>query len=224
MKTTQYSGMEPGIILPHLPSNIGGDAFAVEIPSLPYGAHPIIDERNNDCVGFVQESTSKVWRIFGLSGELLRIEEAPLEAPTIDPYDLILVAPAALKFVRAGFAPMVRIATGQASDFATAKITSDVLSMLRSRVRGLSVQRLQFTNKTANHMANPGRFVPVHILHLAIKYGRRLPDPQQIPGVFRYEIRMTRFVKRGDGYTRVQKTLEIVVREADWTILHFMYY
>lgn len=49
-------------------------------------------------------------------------------------------------------------------------------------------------------------------------------DPQKIPGAFRYEIRMTRFVRRGDGYARVPKTLEVVVREADWTILHFMYY
>lgn len=184
MNTTPHSGMEPGIILPHLPPNIGGDAFAVEIPSLPYGARPIIDERNNDCVGYVQESTSKVWRIFGLSGELLRIEEAPLEPPTIDPYGLILVAPAALKFARAGLAPMVRIASGQPSDFAAARITSVVLSMLRSRVRGLPVQRLQFTDKTANQLANPGRFVPVHILHLAIKYGPERPTRRISPAYF----------------------------------------
>ncbi|WP_175719773.1 hypothetical protein [Burkholderia anthina] len=76
----------------------------------------------------------------------------------------------------------------------------------------------------AEHMANPGRFVPVHILHLALKYGRRMPDPQSVAGVFRYEIQMSRFVKRGATFIRERKTLEIVVRESDWTILHFMYY
>ena len=73
-------------------------------------------------------------------------------------------------------------------------------------------------------MANPGRFVPIHILHLAIKYGKRMPDPQKMAGVFRYEIQMSRFVKRGATFVREQKTLEVVVRESDWTILHFMYY
>ncbi len=61
-------------------------------------------------------------------------------------------------------------------------------------------------------------------LHHFTGRDRRAPDPQKIPGIFRYEIRMTRFVRRGDGCARVPKTLEVVVREADWTILHFMYY
>ena len=73
-------------------------------------------------------------------------------------------------------------------------------------------------------MANPGRFVPIHTLHLAIRHGKRTPDPQKIAGVFRYEVAMTRFVKRGTIYIRESKTLEVVVRESDWTILHFMYF
>ena len=73
-------------------------------------------------------------------------------------------------------------------------------------------------------MANPGRMVPVHILHLAIKFGRRGPDPQKVAGVFRYEVPMIRLVKRGSVYVRETKTLEVVVRESDWTILHFMYF
>lgn len=51
-----------------------------------------------------------------------------------------------------------------------------------------------------------------------------MPDPQKVAGVFRYEIRMSRFVKRGTTFVREQKTLEVVVRESDWTILHFMYF
>jgi hypothetical protein len=73
-------------------------------------------------------------------------------------------------------------------------------------------------------MENPGRFVPVHIIHPTIKHGKRMPDPQKVAGVFRYEIPMSRFIKRGAGYVKEQKTLEGVVRESDWTILHFMYF
>jgi hypothetical protein len=51
-----------------------------------------------------------------------------------------------------------------------------------------------------------------------------MPDPRKVAGAFRYEIPMTRFVKRGTVFVRETKTLEIVVRESDWTILHFMYF
>ncbi len=73
-------------------------------------------------------------------------------------------------------------------------------------------------------MANSGRFVPIHILHLTIKYGKRMPDPQKVAGVFRYEIKIRRLVKRGSIHRMEEKTLEVVVRESDWTVLHFMYF
>ena len=60
-----------------------------------------------------------------------------------------------------------------------------------------------------------GRHVPVHIPHLALEYGRRAPDPQRVQGAFLYTIKM---LKNGMEYA-----LEIVVREKDWTILHFLF-
>lgn len=224
MNTALYSGLEPGRSLGHLPSNIGTPAFAADIPFIPHNARPIIDDRNGECVGFMQEGAPKVWRILDLSGSPIGIAESPLEEASIAPYDLVLLAPATLKLIRAGFPPLARLATGHFTGSVSARIASHMAPILRARLRGLSAQRLQFTETTARHMSNPGRSVPVHILHLAIKYGRRVPDPQKIPGVFRYEIRITRFVRRGDTYVRAPKTLEVVVRESDWTILHFMYY
>lgn len=224
MNTLTYSGTEAGKSLSVSPLRITDTAFAVAVPSLPHGARPIIDDQSGACVGFIHEGAKNVWHIFDVSGHCVGIEESPLETPLIDPYDLILIGPAVVKFMRAGFSVVARLATGRAAVSATSKITSRILPLLRSRLQGLSVKRLQFTETTAKHMANPGRFVPVHILHLAIKYGKRIPDPQKVAGVFRYEIRMSRFVKRGRTFVREQKTLEVVVRESDWTILHFMYY
>ena len=180
-------------------------------------------------------SRKNIWHIFDVSGQCVGIKEASLETPLIDPYDLILIGPAVVKFIRAGFSAVARLATGRAAFSTTSEITSRIFPLLRSRLQGLSVKQLQFTETTAKHMANPGRFVPIHILHLAIKYGKRMPDPQKMAGVFRYEtqkmagvfryeIQMSRFVKRGATFVREQKTLEVVVRESDWTILHFMYY
>ncbi|MET3218449.1 UNVERIFIED_ORG: hypothetical protein ABIC48_006244 [Burkholderia territorii] len=175
-------------------------------------------------VWFIHEGAKNVWHVFDVSGQYVGIEEAPLETPLVDPYDLVLIGSAALKLICTGFNTVSRLTTGRAAVSATSKMTSRILPLLRSKLQGMPVRRLQFTETTAKHMANPGRFVPVHILHLAIKYGRRMPDPQKVAGVFRYEIEMSRFVKRGTIFIRERKTLEVVVRENDWTILHFMYY
>ncbi len=64
-------------------------------------------------------------------------------------------------------------------------------------------------------MADPARRVPHHILKLAIRFGTRTPDPQGVVGAFRYVIPM---VRNGRQYT-----LEVVLREADKTVLHFLY-
>ncbi len=219
-----YSGTEAGQPLSSSRPSTTDAAFAVVIPSLPHGARPIIDDQSGACVGFIHEGAKNVWHIFDISGQYVGIEEAPLEAPIIDPYDLILIGPAAVKFMRNGFSAATRLATGRAATSATSKITAKTLPLLRNRLQGFPAKRLQFTETTAKHMTNPGRFVPIHIIHLAIKHGKRIPDPQKVAGVFRYEIQMSRFVKRGTVFVREQKTLEVIVRESDWTILHFMYY
>ena len=86
---------------------------------------------------------------------------------------------------------------------------------MRTAFRRLSLKSLKFTATTAARMEMRGRHVPLHILHLALKYGRRAPDPQRVQGAFLYTIKM---LKNGKEYA-----LEIVVREKDWTILHFLF-
>lgn len=224
MASLPYSGREPARPLSISPLRITDTAFAIAPPSLPHGARPVIDDAFGGCVGFIHEGAKNVWHIYDITGQCVGIEEVALEAPILDPYDLILIGPAIVKFVRAGFSAIPRLTSGSAAASATSKIANRILPLLRSRMQRLSAKPLQFTETTARHMANPGRFVPIHILQLAIKHGRRTPDPQKVAGVFRYEVRMSRFVKRGPTYARETKTLEVVVRESDRTILHFMYY
>jgi hypothetical protein len=64
-------------------------------------------------------------------------------------------------------------------------------------------------------MADAARRVPQHILKLALRFGTRSPDPQGVTGAFSYVIPM---IRNGKVYT-----LEVVIREADNTILHFLY-
>jgi hypothetical protein len=64
-------------------------------------------------------------------------------------------------------------------------------------------------------MGNPGRYVPVHILRLTLKYGKRVADPAGHTGVFQYTYPITR--------NGTPCKLEVVVRESDYTVLHFAY-
>jgi hypothetical protein len=78
-------------------------------------------------------------------------------------------------------------------------------------------------------MLNPARYVPIHIQRLAIKYGKRTPDPGKSAGSFRYEAPMTRLVERRTAkgeiqYIKTEYKIEVVVRESDWTIFHFQYF
>jgi len=90
-----------------------------------------------------------------------------------------------------------------------------VVGLMRVAFKGLSIKSLRFTATTAARMTAKGRHVPLHILHLAIKYGKRGADPEGVRGAFLYTARMLR---NGKPYK-----LEVVVRESDWTILHFLY-
>ena len=76
--------------------------------------------------------------------------------------------------------------------------------------------RLRFTQTTAAHMANPARHVPRHILADAILHGTRMPDPQGAAGAVKI---VSTVFRNGQRYV-----LEIIYRESDNTILHFVYH
>lgn len=64
-------------------------------------------------------------------------------------------------------------------------------------------------------MKDPTRFVPVHILRLAILHGKRAPDPRGKLGYFMYTINV-KF--RGKPYQ-----LEVLLHEREYSIAHFLY-
>lgn len=79
---------------------------------------------------------------------------------------------------------------------------------------------LRFAAEPLAHMKEPGRFVPVHILRLAIKYGERGPDPWGTAGLFMYKIPMTRL---GGNQMGKKYLLEVLVNERNYVIYHFQY-
>jgi RHS repeat-associated protein len=88
-------------------------------------------------------------------------------------------------------------------------------AMIAARSGGNLAGELSFTGTAGAHMAEAGRRVPIHTLAEAIKHGTRMPDPQGAAGAVKIVQQV--FVNG------VPRTLEIIYREPDKTILHFLY-
>ncbi len=213
---------EPGVAISERPLFEPDSLFCVSPPNLPGGSVPIFDEQTGACIGYSYEGAKGVWRIYNSLGDAVGMEELPLEPSPIGPEDVLLLGLTLFKVGRLGWT-----AAKSAGVKGMASAGVRFAGMLRGRLLAPSTQQLKFARTPAAHMLNPGRYVPIHIQRLAIKYGKRSPDPQGTPGLFLYKTPMVRLSKRTVNgqvqYVREVKELEVLVREADWTIMHFLY-
>jgi hypothetical protein len=215
-KQIKYTGEEPALELKQ-PATIEPESvFEIKPAKVPPGATPIFDEESKVVIGYRFESTTGLYRFYDLDGNQVGMEEKGLETPLISPIDLILMFGTLFRVLGKGTISMgTRLAAVSGTRLTTRVVGGVVVASMRACIREISIKSLKFTSTTAARMATQGRYVPVHILRLAIKYGKRLPDSQGIKGAFQYTIPMLRNGK--------QYLLEVVVREKDWTILHFLY-
>ncbi|MCP1438383.1 hypothetical protein J3D56_001819 [Erwinia persicina] len=200
-----------------------GEFFEIRPNNLPRNAKPITDEASGMCIGYTVAQAPGLWRIYDIQGYFVRLEEAPLESPLIDPIDIALVAFGVFRILRTG---RVLFESGTRAAI-SAKISQGTVSLLRGRLKiGLHARNLKMTETAAKHMYEPGRYVPLQIQERAIRYGTRMADPRKGKGMFRYETEMfkLRLDKATGEYIYKKYRLEIIVRESDWTIFHFMYF
>lgn len=173
----------------------------------------MFDEDIGAVIGYRQER-SGIFKTFDINGELVDIQELPLEKPLLDPIDLItiggLAAVSVRKALQAGGIVFSATAAGRK---AIELLSQTTVQSLRAVFRRAATGTLKFTATTAPYMRNPHRYVPIHILKLAIRFGKKLPDPGKTPGASLYTTSMFRNGKR--------YTLNIVVRNRDRTVLHF---
>ncbi|NML29806.1 hypothetical protein [Paraburkholderia antibiotica] len=185
--------------------------FDVRPPGVPFNAKPIYDA-DLDCIIGYQQEVAGVSRIYGLDGHV-SVSEKPLESPLFDPLDVLFMVGG---FWRAG----LRGLTEWGIKGIGSQIGRATLYGLRARYYALVQRPVRFSAKALEHMMDPDRFVPLHILRLAVKYGSRIPDPRNRPGLYMYEIAMSRL-----GAYQVGKkyVLEVLVNEKDYIIYHFKY-
>ncbi|MEQ1907741.1 MAG: hypothetical protein ABMA15_02915 [Vicinamibacterales bacterium] len=211
-----YVGTEPAVDL-HLHQPVSPDTFfSVAHPGIRPSAKPVYDEASHAVVGYVYESQG-YFEYYDLDGNRVATDEIGLEQPLLDPIDLLFIGGGLVRGISKG---IVRggatVAARTGARMTLRALTTAVITAMRASFKSLiSTRTLRFTATTAARMASKERHVPVHILQLAIKFGKREADPKKIAGLFRYTIRMFR---NGRPYT-----LEIVVREKDWTVMHFLY-
>lgn len=195
-----------------------GTAFAVALPNMPEVVTPVNDPETGLLIGY--KGTGSVWNVYDIEGNWVSMGEAGLESPLLDPIDLILGFGG-----KSVFKLIARAATGKAARFAAAGLSAEIVGILRASFAKFTGRgTLKFAASAAGHMAERGRHVPVHILQLAIKYGKRVPDPRGAKGAFQYTIRMWRQLPGEKlGMPFKEYLLEVVVSESDNTVLHFMY-
>ena len=210
-----YNGLETVVSFTELTPSSSKGIFELRPNNISSNAVPVFDEDIGAVVGYRQELDG-VFKTFDLNGDLVDIQELPLEKPFLDPIDLIsiggVVAVSVRKALQAGGIIMSASAAGRK---AIELLSQSTLQTLRAVFRRAATGTLKFTATTAARMGDKNRFVPVHIIKMAIKYGKRVSDPQGIVGASMYKIPMLR---NGRRYI-----LEVVVRNRDRTILHFLY-
>jgi len=218
MESAGYSGDEAGIEWSAGASPPRtGDSFEVRPPQIVPEAAPLVDEVTGFIAGYRYYSGG-FWMIWDLEGNLVETGELPLEAPLIDPIDLLSGGlTALLRGLGGGVLRGVGrgVVAGAARSGLRSLSTRTVMALHTVLRKLIQPGSLKFTVTTVERMANPGRYVPIHILHLAIRHGKQLPDPQGVLGAVKYVAPMW---KNGKQYM-----LEVVVRAHDTTVLHFLY-
>jgi hypothetical protein len=210
-----YTGFEEGLPYAGPQPDLNQGVFEVRAGAVPADAVPIVDEDVAAVIGF-RSSGRGITRVFDLDGTLVSIDEVGLQSPAIDPIDLVTIGGVVAVSVRKAVQLLGRAVSAQAvGKGAAGLLRQEALQTLRAVFRSSATTQLRFSRAALKHMRNPDRHVPVHILRLAIRHGRRSPDPQNVPGLSMYRIPMRR---AGKSYE-----LEVLIRESDNTILHFSY-
>ncbi|MDA8521048.1 hypothetical protein [Acidovorax sp. NCPPB 4044] len=220
---------EPGLIINHnIPPGVW-EEFEIKPSFIPPTARRIVDEQMGGCIGYADEGARGVWHIYNAVGQKVAIEEIPLEASPIDPFDVLIIGGLLLKVGRWGW--IARKNGTKAMATTGTAVVQKFAKLLRAKLLAPKARQLKFTRTAAQHMAEPGRFVPIYILEGAIRLGARTADPQRIKGLYMYraemiKLRKTNVVINGRvevRYFSQKYKLEVLVREADWTISHFLY-
>lgn len=226
-----WDPLAPGVPLNYTPWFTDSEIPDLRPSGIPPGCEAVYAPDLGAIIGYVSEYQG-VLRVYAVDGRLVEMSEPGLEQPLFDPIDLLFILGPSLKLLkgliwggeRLLFRSTARAAAGVAGYSAARAMGVSTRSALQLVFRSLTSRPLLFTETTLVRMADPARRVPLHILQLAIRHGTRSVDAQMARGAYTYITPMWRQVVSGGERVWRQYTLKVVVRESDWTVLHFHYF
>ncbi|WP_432257560.1 hypothetical protein [Cupriavidus sp. TMH.W2] len=176
--------------------------FEMRPVRVPRDARPVYDE-DMDCIIGYHRSFASVASTYDLAGQVAAIDACPDEDGA---------AHAPLLVAGTLWQPRVRGMTRSGAEGEGLAAPSATLARLRGRFIALARQPLYFTLGALADMHEPIRFVPMHILRLAIRCGTRLAaGGVAAVDTARFIAQITR---RG-----VPTALELTLRPRDQTVL-----
>ncbi|WP_354685419.1 hypothetical protein [Cupriavidus necator] len=176
--------------------------FELRPARVPRDARPVYDE-DMDCIIGYHRSFAAVAASYDLAGDLAALAECGAD-------DGATAAP--LLVAGTLWQPRVRGMTRSGEEGEGLAAPATTLARLRERFIGLARQPLHFTLAALADMQEPERFVPLHILRLAIRCGTRLAaGGTAATDAVRFIAPITR---RG-----AQAVLELTLRPSDHTVL-----
>jgi hypothetical protein len=232
-----YNGSEEPIDLSPQVRPPEDNLFYPPIPNPHRGGRtqPIFDDDTKAVIGYMYASDG-FSAIYDLSGKLVWSDEEPVETPLLDPIDFIFIVEGVARGIgKAAFELGIRAAASAGSKAIIREVTTAIIGTMRGAFRAvISARTLKFTATTAERMATKGRYVPVHLLKMAIRFGARDADPQGVKGAFQYTLKIIRSepniapgLNPAASWAGRTYTLKVVVKEElisnSNTVLHFHY-
>ena len=113
-------------------------------------------------IGYREQATTGVFRLFDVDGRLIGMEERGLESPLLDPLDLVFFGGGIIRAIGKGVVKGTVRTAPKVAALGAARLSSGALAVaivgaMRTSLKGLSVRSLQFTLATAGRMATKGR-------------------------------------------------------------------
>lgn len=171
---------------------VSAGLFEIRPRQLPCDVRPVLDDDLDCIIGYQRTFAYRSYR-YDLNGNMLAVWEAMKDLSPPEKRDSVLV-------VGGHRCPDCADHGGAIAQ-----------AFRRSRTLAAAVHR-----GTHRRMDDPERFLPVHILRLAMRHGERAAPPPGWPGATRYLVRML--------IRRLPFTLDVVTANTDTVVVQFDYW
>ncbi|KAI3589790.1 hypothetical protein D9X30_5373 [Cupriavidus sp. U2] len=187
---------------------VSAGLFEVRPRYLPRDARPILDD-DLDCIIGYHRRFGLRSHLYDLNGDMFSVAEDLSNLPPPEKRDPLMVVGGLWRANVRGVTAVGLTGTG-------ATLATATLAQLRTRFARLAQSSLLYRGAALARMDDPQRFVPVHILRLAMRHGESVTPP---PGLTRASRYLASMLIRRQPFM-----LDVVTANGNTTIVDFEYW